>query len=185
MANDVRYDELAALSKPTACSFAEQMGLEFVYKHHNEPVEFPNALKVQYALAELEQGREFVVYADTDIKFARNAMPKDFLQQFSTFPLAMSTDEGGLCVGFFIARNCPDILRLFRVWAALGYSDLPLMEQGTFKVMVENFSWVRRLIGEIPQTLVSNPACPRQGSIAHHFWARGTNRNDVIRAMGG
>ena len=186
MVHDSRYDDIAALSQPTAYRFAEQMGLEPVFKRCAENAEYPNMLKVHHTLAELESGREFIVYADTDIQFARNPAPKDFVQHYQAFPMALSVDVGGLCVGFFTVRNCADTLRLFRVWAALGYADnMPLMEQGTFKLLVDHFGWVRGLIEQIPQTVVSNPDCPRQGSIAHHFWARATNRQDVLRAMGG
>jgi hypothetical protein len=182
--HDVSYNDVAALSEPTARRFAQQFDLEPLIEHYEGILEFPYLEKVKRTLRELEAGRELIVYADTDINFALHPHPADFLTRFWSYPMSLSWDVGGYCTAFYTVRNSPEMLRLFRIWAALGYhDDHRLKEQTTLKLLSDNFVWVRRLMERIPESYVSNPNTEVKGSIAHHFWARATDRQGMLTHM--
>jgi hypothetical protein len=182
--HDVGYNDIAALSEPTARRFAQQFDLEPLIERHEGIFELPYLEKVKRTLRELEAGREFIVYADTDINFAAHPYPADFLTKYWNYPFSLSWDVGGFCTAFYTVRNCPETLRLFRIWAALGYhDDHVLKEQTTLKLLTDNFAWVRHLLERIPESYVSNPDCKLKGTIAHHFWARACGHGADRQAM--
>lgn len=161
----------ANYSLPTAQQFAKEAGLSLRVEHQGV-YETPFMQKVRFTLEAL-QAADRVVYSDIDVLFRPGAGAR--LEDLFSGPFAMSVDSNGFCTGFMTALKTPEVERFLRIWWELGMRidpNLTLYDQGTFKLLNENFQWVKDLVAVIPVTLVSNPECATPGAIAHHVWSR-------------
>lgn len=177
---DTNYDHIAGLSRPSAKGFCEAAGLQPVEVHVETMGPEPYMTKVKTILRHLSATNvDYIIYSDVDIIFSPRlgkgrALPEELFSR----PLCISTDSCGICCGFMVLQRHPDVLRLLEAWVRLGYmierGHLVKGDQATLKLLHENFRWVQGLIGEIPQSIVSNPETrPKLGWLAHHYWSCG------------
>ena len=168
--SSAQRERFAAVCQPTARQFAFEAELRVCVEHQKE-YEAPYMQKVRLTLAAL-QFSERVIYSDSDIVFRPGAGA--LVERLFTGPVNMSTDLHGFCTGFFTCVRTPEVEKMLRLWWELGMpidSDQLLHDQGTFKLLNQNFQWIKDLVREIPTNLISNPECAIPGAIAHHFWS--------------
>lgn len=182
---DDNYAEIAEMTRGSCSDFCRASGLELNEIRASKLGTMPYMRKVSeiariLKLFELHQmygdtGRA-LVYADVDISFVAGASLGQIKLER---PLMISADNYGLCSGFMVIDpTAAGVRRLFDVVEKLGYltEKRPKGEQSVIKLLHQHFSWVRDLIGLIPDSDISNPESSQRGRIAHHFWANGGKR---------
>ena len=170
--HDKAQAPIAAISKETHEHFANTFGLDFVYEFDEEVNKECYFKKINLTLRELNAGRPYVVWADSDVVFNRQ-LQADFMEKaMEKRPMAMATEPMGLVDCFYIAKNDEMVKKLFQMWLDLGYVKNFTHEQETFQVLYRNFPKITNMVMPLTMdmigiTFVSNPA-----AIGKHFYAR-------------
>lgn len=170
--DDVRRD-IVDISRDSARHFATTYGLDIVEENLGEHDKSVYMKKFNLTLRELNKGRPFVVYSDVDIVFNKQ-LPSNFISEFTKKPLAVTVDNNGPVLGFYIIQNNDHIKNVLQMCIDLGYRHQPPhIEQETFLLLYRNFKSVSELVQPIPLSFIADSTIEyMEGTIGRHFYSR-------------
>ena len=176
------YRDIAEISGPSAMRFAHRNGMTFLDQLILPQDGIPHMARVSKIMALLGAGFDRVVYSDADVVFTKEgriSFPPE------RDPIAISMDNHGLCTGFFYVNQDSIAWSVLQIWSILGVCkpfDVQSLDQGTLRLLADNFKWIGDRIHPISEGVISQPRSGQMGSVAHH-WQIHERRVEEIIAM--
>ena len=180
---DHEYEPIGSLTIPIMRDYCRKHNFEFIL---NNKITGPHRDVYWNKISTVRENlgdSDWVLWSDIDIMiFDLNFNWENYLEKMEDKDLILSSDYGGLCLGFFLIRNCEWSFRLLASMELMGninsgkvgiYDKKNQREQDTLKVLADFFENISCKIDLIPESLISNPRSSLNGitPFAHHFWA--------------
>ena len=122
------------------------------------------------------QEADWLLWLDADALIVNPALQLESLvDQYGAGKNALfSVDEGGLCAGIFLLKNCPWSVQFLKTLLYLGNTNAVKCahEQGTIQHLFDNYPSVTTQLGAIPEELILNPhSCFSEKAFIMHYWS--------------
>ncbi len=180
---DSNYKAIAEMTVPIMQKYCSQYEIDFtIYTEITSSYSDVYWNKIAVVEKELPNS-EWIVWCDADILIRDLSFNiYNIIKKNSDKNLLISSDYKGLCLGFFIIRNCKWSKDLLYLMQELGnirnekigvYDVKNQREQDTMKVLYDFFENINTKTFLFPENIISNPrsVVRNDKSFAHHFWA--------------
>lgn len=158
----------ADLTRDTAANFANTFGLDYINESTGSIEKDSHMKKVELALQELNAGRPYVVYADSDIVFNK-VLDTTFLTKF-TASMSMFNTALGYETSFFIVKDMDNVREFLNMWISEP-ADRFWTDEVAFNLLYNRHRWIRDMIKPIPVSYITTIFEGGDGTIGKHFYA--------------
>lgn len=168
--HDNRLDNVAAITSETAAYFASTYGLDYVNESTGSLDIDAMKRKAEIPLRELNAGRPFVIWADTDIVF-KSDLPSDFVTEFTSSMSMLIPQEVGWETSFFIAYNTEEVKSILSMWAETIPQRSYAGDQVAFINLITKNRWIVRHLYPITSMYVSSTLNNIDPLLGKHFYS--------------
>jgi hypothetical protein len=193
------YEELATITVPRFKLFCKNNNIEFkLYKlpQNGTRVDFCWK-KIEICKKELSCDTDGIIWSDVDVLILNTNYNMVELFNFKSKPMLISSDDNGICMGFFVLKNCEWGKKYLDTMLFCGNINLEL-EKKLITVNAGDQSCAKYLLGFnniyeniyiLPNDgLISNPIVGiKSTTFAVHYWANGgkEERKIILNKMDG
>jgi hypothetical protein len=155
--------------------------------------------KMQHIINLLKNNNcDYLCWIDIDTYIIDINFKLEILLNKSNKEIYSSTDNSGICFGFFIVKNTPNVIKLFEILAylkfqsfkkSLPYDDkiggFPVndskIEQNPLKILGFYFEKIENMFYYIDQSVIMNPVSTDNGvPFVFHFWSLGWSKKEKM-----